>query len=416
MSNHGALLESEVFEDNDKMARKVGFEGLYYITHIDNVISILQRGILSHRRIAQGDINFTPIYDSAIISNRQQRKVDNDRVLWDFANLYFQPRNAMLYRVMREKSQKQIAILLISPNILIRKDIYITNGNAASSNSEIFPSEEGRKFAARIREEIDKEWWTESDGSKRKIMAECLVPECVSPELIRGIYVANDAAKSELEQRISQASSNIKSVPVTIEPKIFFQPDWIKSITPKLSLVKGDMFFSKHQTLTISVNCVGVMGKGLASTAKYRFPDVYVKYQDLCKSRVLKMGVPFIHKRESSIFNELADDSFGLENPEQQTWFLLFPTKDHWKNKANIQGIEQGLIWLRNNYKKQGVESLAMPALGCGLGQLEWQDVGPLMCKYLTDMDIVTSIYLPADKKVSDEYLSKEFLLSQSNW
>jgi ssDNA thymidine ADP-ribosyltransferase, DarT len=72
MSNHGALLESEVFEDNDKMARKVGFEGLYYITHIDNVISILQRGILSHRRIAQGDINFTPIDDSAIISNRQE--------------------------------------------------------------------------------------------------------------------------------------------------------------------------------------------------------------------------------------------------------------------------------------------------------------------------------------------------------
>lgn len=415
MSNHGALLESEIFEEKDKMARKVGFEGLYYITHIDNVISILQRGILSHRQIAQGDINFTPIYDSEIISNRQQRKVDDDRVLWDFANLYFQPRNAMLYRVMREKSQKKIAILLISPNLLNRKDIYITNGNAASSTSEIFPSEKGRQVAAIIRAQIDQEWWTDSDGSKRKIMAECLVPGCVSPDLIRGIYVANDPDKAELEQRIVQAASNIKSVPVTVEPKIFFQPDWSKSITPKLSLVKGDMFFSKHQTLTISVNCVGIMGKGLASTAKYRFPDVYVKYQDLCKSRVIKMGVPYVHKRESSIFNELADDSFGLANPEQQTWFLLFPTKEHWKNKANLEGIEQGLIWLRDNYKQQGIKSLAMPALGCGLGQLEWQDVGLLMCKYLTEMDIVTSIYLPADKKVPNEYLYKEFLLSKSN-
>lgn len=415
MSNHSALLESEVFEEDDRMARKVGFEGLYYITHIDNIISILQRGILPHRRMAQGDINFTPIYDSAIISNRQQRKVDNDRILWDFANLYFQPRNAMLYRVMREKSQKEIAILLVSPKILTRKDIYITNGNAASYNSEILSSEVGRKVATKIRDEIDKEWWTEIDGSKRKIMAECLVPDSVSPEFIRGIYVANDMAKSDLEQRIFQVSSNIKAVPVTVEPKIFFQPDWRASITPNLSLVKGDMFFSKHQTLTISVNCVGVMGKGLASTAKYRFPDVYVKYQDVCKSRVLKMGVPYVHKREYSIFNELADDSFGLTNPEQQTWFLLFPTKNHWKNKADMQGIEQGLIWLKDNYRHQGIESLAMPALGCGLGQLEWKDVGPLMCKYLTKMDIVTSIYLPADKKVSDEYLSKEFLLSQSN-
>ncbi|HIK33058.1 MAG TPA: DUF4433 domain-containing protein [Oscillatoriales cyanobacterium M4454_W2019_049] len=384
------------------------------MTHIDNVISILQRGILCHRRIAQGDINFTPIYDSAIISNRQQRQVDENRVLWDFANLYFQPRNAMLYRVMREKSHKQIAILLISPTILNQKDIYITNGNAASDNSAIFSSVEGRRIAPNIRDEIDKEWWMDSDGSKRKIMAECLVPESVSPELIRGIYVASESAKSELEQRIVQAASNIKSVPVTIEPKIFFQPDWRKSITPRLSLVKGDMFFSKHQTLTISVNCVGVMAKGLASTAKHRFPDVYVKYEDLCKSRVLKMGVPYVYKRESSIFNKLAYASFGIENLEQQTWFLLFPTKDHWKNKANLTEIESGLMWLRDNYKQQGIESLAMPALGCGLGHLEWTDVGPLMCKYLTKMDIVTSIYLPADKKVSDEYLSEDFLLSQT--
>lgn len=398
------------------MARKVGFEGLYYITHIDNVISILQRGILSHQRMTQGDIDFTPIYDSEIISNRKQRKVDENRGLWDFANLYFQPRNAMLYRLVRDLTKKKVAILLISPEILNRTDIYIANGNAASYNSRIFSSEEGRRIASNIRNEIDKEWWMDSDGSKRKIMAECLVPESVSPDLIRGIYVANESTKSELEQLILHSSSNLRYLPITVEPKMFFQPDWRKSLTPRLSLVKGDMFFSKHQTLTISVNCVGVMGKGLASTARVRFPDVYVKYQIFCKSRVLKMGVPYIYKRESSVFNELADDIFSLDNPEQQTWFLLFPTKDHWKNKANIVGIEQGLTWLRNNYQKQGVESLAMPALGCGLGQLEWKDLGPLMCKYLTDMDIVASIYLPTEKNIPDEYLSEEFLLSQSNF
>ena len=81
--------------------------------------------------------------------------------------------------------------------------------------------------------------------------------------------------------------------------------------------------------------------------------------------------------------------------------------------KADIKGIEEGLIWLKDNYKKEGIKSLALPALGCGLGWLSWEKVGPLMCKYLVDFDINVWIYLPAEKKVSETQLSKEFLLSQ---
>ncbi|MDM3856707.1 MAG: macro domain-containing protein [Aphanizomenon gracile PMC649.10] len=102
--------------------------------------------------------------------------------------------------------------------------------------------------------------------------------------------------------------------------------------------------------------------------------------------------------------------SLPYENGE--TWFLLFPTKQHWKNNADIQGIEEGLKWIRDNYKQQGIKSLAMPALGCGLGNLQWQDVGPLMCKFLKELDIQVCIYLPTDGKIADEFLTKEFLLS----
>ena len=188
---------------------------------------------------------------------------------------------------------------------------------------------------------------------------------------------------------------------------MFFQPTKLIPITDNLELVEGDMFFSKLQTITVSVNCVGVMGKGIASRAKYQFPDVYVRYQDLCRSRQIKYGKPFLYKRESSFTSELADEPETMVNGMQTKWFLLFPTKDHWRNDSSLEGIEAGLQWIVKNYKKKEIESLALPALGCGLGKLEWKEVGPIMCKYLSQLEIPVQIYLPLEKKIPEEYLTK---------
>jgi len=174
---------------------------------------------------------------------------------------------------------------------------------------------------------------------------------------------------------------------------MFFQPFKKIELTGNLSIVLGDMFFSRMHTLTVSVNCVGAMGKGLASRAKYQFPDVYVIYQDLCRNRILKMGEPYLYKRESSFDYQLADEPETLANANlealevnMERWFLLFPTKQRWRERADIHGIERGLQWLRDSYIEQGIKSLAIPALGCGLGWLRWLDVGPLLCKYLSDI------------------------------
>lgn len=403
------------------MIRKVGIESLYYITHIDNIASILEKGILSHSQIENNNIKSQTIYNTQVINRRSKRIVSEDKSLWDFANLYFQPRNAMLYSLIRQdnKSIDELAILAIKKNILNKKNIYITSGNAASYDSKILSKEEAKPFLSKIREQIDKDFWKKEDGSLRKMMAECLVPEKVNPKYIQNIYVGSEQCKKTLElklnhcERISQGE-----ISIVVEPKRFFEPTWRTriSIAKNIFLVKGDMFFSRMQTLTISVNCVGVMGKGLASTAKYRFPDVYVKYQDICKQKILKMGDPYIYKRESSIFDDLSDDYLFLKDIENnnQTWFLLFPTKNHWRNKSNLEEIEQGLKWLSTNYKKQGITSLAIPALGCGLGGLKWEEVGPLICKYAKSMDINVAIYLPTDQEIPNELISEEFLLSQS--
>ncbi|MCM8809387.1 MAG: DarT ssDNA thymidine ADP-ribosyltransferase family protein [Candidatus Omnitrophica bacterium] len=381
--------------------------GLYYITHIDNIPSILERGILCHRRVEEEKIQFTPIYDADIVSNRKNRDVADGRNLWDFANLYFQPRNAMLYRVLflSEVKKEDIAIIGLKSSILDRDDILVTTGNAVSQNTQILSKKEAKKEIKNIREKVDREWWAFEDGSKRELMAEFLVPDKVPSDYISEIYVPSYESLKKLQSQIGV------NIPIIPEPELFFLPSRKIKITENLSLVEGDMFFSRMQTLTISVNTVGVMGKGLASRAKYQFPDVYVKYQDLCKNQTLKMGKPYLYKRETSLDYILADESERLTNLNLQTWFLFFPTKTDWRKMADLNGIEEGLKWLISNYKKEGIKSLAIPALGCGLGWLEWGIVGPRLCSYLKKLDIPVQLYLPLERKISDEQLSKEFLL-----
>lgn len=68
--------------------------------------------------------------------------------------------------------------------------------------------------------------------------------------------------------------------------------------------------------------------------------------------------------------------------------------------------------WLLKNYDKQGIKSIALPALGCGLGNLQWRDVGPMMCHYLNQMTIKSCIYLPMGNSLAPELLTPDYLLN----
>jgi len=383
---------------------------LYYITHYENVPSILKRGIFCHQIIEEENIPFTPIYNKEIVSRRAQRQVSGGKSLWAFANLYFQARNPMLYKVVHDKPLDEIVVLGVRRDVMNLKGTFIADGNAANSPTTIFPHSKLTKAQwADITSNTQKEWWNQEDGSKRKIMAECLVPERIAPDYIDTIYTPNLNVKEKLESILPVEK------PIVPEADMFFQPTRKIQLTNNLYLVKGDMFFSKLQTLTISVNCVGVMGKGLASRAKYQFPRVYVEYQDLCRQKKLRLGRPYVCKQESSLDYELADEPTSLENGTTETWFLLFPTKDNWRNRADIKGIEKGLQWVCENYQTESIKSLAMPALGCGLGWLDWSSVGPLLCTYLAELNIQTWVYLPTEKEIPDDQLSAKFLLRRNS-
>lgn len=150
----------------------------------------------------------------------------------------------------------------------------------------------------------------------------------------------------------------------------------------------------------------------MASRAKYQFPDVYVHYQDLCRRGQLRLGQPRLYKREGSFDYELADEPESLTHGNAETWFLLYPTKQHWRQRASLKGIREGLEWLEENYEKEGSKSLAVPALGCGLGGLKWAEVGPVLCQTLARLSIQAMVYLPAEKRVPEKQLTSEFLLS----
>ncbi len=144
-----------------------------------------------------------------------------------------------------------------------------------------------------------------------------------------------------------------------------------------VKILVGDIFNSQAQTLTNTVNCVGVMGKGIALEFKKRFPDMFADYEERCKRNEVKLGRPYF---------------FGRLFPPS---ILLFPTKDHWRSVSNLAAIEEGLKHLKANYRKWGITSLAMPPLGCGLGELEWNIVGPTLYKHLKELDISVELYAP---------------------
>jgi len=392
---------------NNPKSRKKGIvASVFYITHRDNLPSIFQHGVLSHERASS--LSSAHVYDEKIVVRRGDKKAPDGNSLWHFANFYFQPRNPMLYRVFR--CERQDVVVLCLQKALVEKARYVSIGNAASSASRFMDVKDG---IAEIQSDYMRKilyagsW---GDGEqKRLIMSELLVPEEVPPEYIDIVYVPGE----DLVRKTSKQLPD--KVHVAPEPNLFFENSrTFKLRGTRISIVDGDMFFSNMQTITISVNTVGVMGAGLASRAKENFPQVYVAYQQLCRDGRLTTKSPYLYKEEYSYDAHMADDPDTLtQKPNDERWFLLFATKEHWRNPSRLEYLEGGLQWLLENAGKEGIKSLAMPALGCGLGGLPWDRVGPIMCRYLHKLDIDCEIYLPREtaRRVPDAQLSEKFLL-----
>lgn len=157
--------------------------------------------------------------------------------------------------------------------------------------------------------------------------------------------------------------------------------------------LKDKSIFDSHaEAITNTVNCVGVMGKGIAAEYKARFPQMFADYKRRCEIKNIKPGQPYIWEDEDCLI-------------------LNFPSKDHWKGNSKLEWIEEGLIWIKDNYQGIGISSLSMPPIGCGNGGLNWTDVKALIEKHLGSLDdLLVSVYLPtkAMNAPSEKTSSKE--------
>jgi O-acetyl-ADP-ribose deacetylase (regulator of RNase III) len=141
-----------------------------------------------------------------------------------------------------------------------------------------------------------------------------------------------------------------------------------------LTYIHTSILDSKAQTVTNTVNTVGVMGKGLASAMKRRYPEMFREYARLCAARKFDIGQLWLWKA-----------------PNQ--WILNFPTKRHWRNPSQLSYIEVGLRKFVLEYERRGIWEIAFPRLGCGNGNLDWADVRPLMERYLANLPIPVYIH-----------------------
>jgi len=187
---------------------------MHYITPITNLSSILERGILSHKR-AQA-IGHLSIADEDVQDLRRGKRVPNGRLLHEYANTYLDARNPMMYKRLSRRGE--LAVVRIRSDILDIPGTVIADGNAASTGTRFDPSPMG--LAVLDEQRVYAEYWTDSDiwayyEKKRQRCAEVLVLDLVPPDFLIGCYVCADGV-------IQACRKAAPSLEVVVNAHVFF--------------------------------------------------------------------------------------------------------------------------------------------------------------------------------------------------
>lgn len=154
----------------------------------------------------------------------------------------------------------------------------------------------------------------------------------------------------------------------------------------------GDIFTEDTEAIVNTVNCVGVMGRGIALQFKKRFPENFKAYASACKHEKVQPGKMFVYATGT------------LTNPK---YIINFPTKRHWRGKSRIEDIDSGLTDLVQVIIKNRITSLALPPLGCGLGGLDWTIVKSKITEKLTNLHNVQIIVFEPQGAPQSETMTK---------
>ena len=152
--------------------------------------------------------------------------------------------------------------------------------------------------------------------------------------------------------------------------------------------IKGNIFNSSAQVLVNTVNCVGVMGRGIALECKLRFPEMYKSYKEFCDQKKIQPGILQIWKGS---------------NP----WILNFPTKIDWRDPSKFEYLEKGLDKFIKTYSEKGITSIAFPLLGASLGGLPEEKVFELMENKLSRLQNIDIEVYEFDPNAKDDLFLK---------
>jgi O-acetyl-ADP-ribose deacetylase (regulator of RNase III) len=144
-----------------------------------------------------------------------------------------------------------------------------------------------------------------------------------------------------------------------------------------IEYLSGDILESEAQALVNPVNCVGVMGKGLALQFKQRYPANFIFYEQACAEGCVRPGHMLVFELEPIVSGQV---------PQV---IINFPTKRHWRDESLMVDIHHGLDALAFELIRRRIRHVALPALGCGLGGLVWADVKELIEDRLAQLEQV---------------------------
>lgn len=155
-----------------------------------------------------------------------------------------------------------------------------------------------------------------------------------------------------------------------------------------IRFITGDIFDAKTDAIVNTVNCVGVMGRGIALQFKQTYPDNFTAYKVACQHGEIVMGRMFVF------------ETGQILNPR---WIINFPTKQHWREKSRLEDIDTGLADLVEEIRKRNIHSIAIPPLGSGLGRLNWSDVRSRIEQAFAGVEDVEVIVFEPDGKSTHE-------------
>ena len=156
-----------------------------------------------------------------------------------------------------------------------------------------------------------------------------------------------------------------------------------------IEFTSGDILKDDSEAIVNTVNCVGIMGRGIALQFKNAWPENFRAYEAACKREEVQPGRMFV---------------FDTEQLTSPRYIINFPTKRHWRGKSRIEDIDAGLVALVRTITDRGLRSIAIPPLGSGLGGLDWTVVRPRIEAAMVALpDVRVRIYEPKGAPENDK-------------